>query len=298
VPSGIILLDKPLGLSSNAALQKVRRAFGAARAGHVGTLDPLATGMLPICLDEATKVIADIDGGRKAYQFTVAFGERTTTGDAEGEVVERAPALALPDAATLESVLASFHGNQMQVPPMYSAIKRDGRPLYERARAGEVVERTPRAITLYELRGLAFSATHAEFECQCSRGTYIRVLAEDLARAFGTCGHVSRLHRTWVEPFRDMPMSSLEAVLERAGNASGTCVLPADRALAHLPKVTVGPGDVSRFRGGQAVPEVESVNRERIGTRVRVYGPDSTFLGLGEVQPTALIQPRRVVLGG
>ena len=153
MPTGIILLDKPKGLTSNGALQRVRKAYGAKSAGHVGTLDPMATGMLPICLDEATKVIAEIESGAKAYDFTIHLGARTDTGDAEGEVVETAAVPAL-DPATVEAALARFRGVQPQVPPMYSALKRDGRPLYELARQGVEVERAPRNIDITRLVAL------------------------------------------------------------------------------------------------------------------------------------------------
>ncbi len=299
MPSGIILLDKPLGLSSNSALQKVRRAFGAAKAGHVGTLDPLATGMLPICLDEATKVIADIETGRKAYRFVVSFGTRTTTGDAEGETIERRALPAAVDAATLEPVLARFRGPIRQVPPMYSAIKREGQPLYKRARVGEVVEREARMVTLFELDAVSVSAHSGEFVCECSKGTYIRVLAEDLARALGSCGHVTSLRRIWVEPFKDAPMHALETVLAAAAADDGGVRLPADRALAAMPALSVAAAESVRFRGGQTVSSADARVDSRslpLGARVRVYGPKQAFLGIGEIVPGGLLQPRRVLL--
>jgi tRNA pseudouridine55 synthase len=209
--TGILLLDKPLGLSSNSALQRVKRLLRAEKAGHVGSLDPLATGMLPICLGEATKIAGDILSGRKRYLFTAALGHRTATGDLEGAIVETLPVPAF-DRAALDGVLSRFLGKQMQVPPMYSAIKRDGQPLYKLARAGVEVERAPREIELFGFDVRAFDAASIQLEVSCSKGTYVRTLAEDLARALGTCGHVSLLRRLHVEPFEGEPMIALEAV--------------------------------------------------------------------------------------
>lgn len=294
MPSGILLLDKPLGLSSNTALQKVRRALRAAKAGHVGTLDPLATGMLPICLDEATKVIADLESARKAYDFTIALGARTATGDVEGEVVER---VAVPDidAEQLERVLSQFSGRQSQTPPMYSAIKREGRPLYELARAGQHVEREPREIEITELSGVKIRPDAIEAHCVCSKGTYIRVLAEDIARALGTVGHVSHLHRRWVEPFQGASMVSLAAVLESA-ELIGRQLLPCDAALQALPAVVLAAEHVARCRQGQAVP-APAVGTQTVplAARVRIYGPDGVFVGLGEQLPRGIVRPRRLL---
>src|SRR6185436_12198347 len=167
MPTGILLLDKPRGLTSNGALQRVRRAYGANSAGHVGTLDPMATGMLPVCLDEATKVIAEIESGGKCYEFTVELGARTDTGDAEGGVVERQPIPPL-DAARVETALAGFRGIQKQVPPMYSALKREGRPLYELARQGIEVERAARTIEIRRLELVALHETAVDLVCECA----------------------------------------------------------------------------------------------------------------------------------
>jgi tRNA pseudouridine55 synthase len=194
MPSGILLLDKPLGLSSNGALQRVRRLLAGAKAGHAGSLDPLATGMLPICLGEATKIAGDIVAGAKRYRFTIALGRRTATADAEGEVTEEAAVPALTRAG-VEPVLAGFLGPRTQVPPMYSALKQGGAPLYRLARAGLSVERAARSIELHELVVLALGARSLELETRCSKGTYVRVLAEEIAGALGTVGHVSALRR-------------------------------------------------------------------------------------------------------
>jgi tRNA pseudouridine55 synthase len=293
MPTGIILLDKPQGLTSNGALQRVRRAFGAASAGHVGTLDPMATGMLPICLDEATKVIAEIESGAKAYEFTLQLGSRTDTGDAEGRIVETAGVRAL-DATTVKGVLAAFRGVQTQVPPMYSALKRDGRPLYELARQGVEVDRPPRSIDIrrLELLGLAPEALH--LACECAKGTYIRVLGEDIARALGTLGHLTRLRRSWVEPFRDMPMRGLEQVLADAPQGRG--LLRPDDALTALPEARTTIEQAIALRHGQAISAACQPSAAP-GRRVRLYGPGGDFLGLGEVLSDGRLQPRRLLAG-
>src|SRR6516225_3489747 len=211
MPSGILLLDKPHGLSSNAALQRVRALYAREKAGHVGSLDPLATGMLPICLGEATKVAGDLLEGRKRYRFRIALGAATATGDTEGEVTASAPIPPLTTAA-VEAALAQWRGVQQQVPPMYSAIKRAGQPLYRLARQGVSVPRAARAIEISELTLLRLEGAALELEAQCSKGTYVRVLAEDIARALGTCGHVTALRRLWVEPFAAQPMHTLESL--------------------------------------------------------------------------------------
>src|SRR3984957_10443446 len=250
--SGILLLDKPLGLSSNAALQRVRRTLGVEKAGHVGSLDPLATGMLPICLGEATKIAGDVLAGRKCYRFTIGLGARTATGDMEGAVVETAPVPPL-ETALIDAVRQRFLGLQTQVPPMYSAIKRDGQPLYKLARAGVEVERAAREIEVFELQVLGFSADRIELETVCSKGTYIRVLAEDLAKALGTCGHVTALRRVHVEPFQSEPMETLESGIEARGQGRGPRVLAADWPLGYLPKVSLTVEQTVRILHGQPV---------------------------------------------
>jgi tRNA pseudouridine55 synthase len=292
MPNGILLLDKPQGLTSNGALQRVRKAFGAKSAGHVGTLDPMATGMLPICLDEATKVIAEIESGAKAYQFTLRLGARTNTGDSEGDVVETLPVPAL-DAAVIEAALAQFRGVQQQVPPMYSALKRDGRPLYELARKGIEVERQARTIEIHRLALVEQATDHLQLECDCGKGTYIRVLGEDLARALGTVGHLSALRRTWVQPFRGMPMWSLEAALVSAREGQG--LMPPDQALAGLPESWLTEEQCRALRHGQAVRSAVTPATEE-GRKVRLYGPGGVFLGLAEARPEGWLQPRRLLL--
>ncbi len=300
--SGILLLDKPAGLSSNAALQRVRRALGVEKAGHVGSLDPLATGMLPICLGEATKIAGDVLSGRKCSRFTIGLGARTATGDTEGAVVETAPVPAL-DGAILETVRQRFLGAQSQIPPMYSALKRDGQPLYKLARAGVEVERSARDIEIFELTVLGFSADRVELETVCSKGTYVRVLAEDIAKALGTCGHVVALRRVHVEPFAAEPMETLESIAEARVEGLWPRVLPADWPLQHLPKVSVDDSQLPRLMHGQAVPvpAADAADARIPGApRIRLYSAAGRFLGIGESDGHGGVQPRRlfVVSGG
>ena len=287
--SGILLLDKPLGLSSNAALQRVRRTLGVDKAGHVGSLDPLATGMLPICLGEATKIAGDVLSGRKCYRFTVGLGARTATGDTEGAVVETAPVPTL-DSTAIEAVRQRFLGRQTQVPPMYSALKRDGKPLYKLARAGVEVERQAREIELFELTVLDAGSTHVELETLCSKGTYIRVLAEDLAKGLGTCGHVIALRRIYVEPFENEPMETLESVIDALQQGRSPRVLPPDWPLGHLPGVSLSGASVTRLMHGQAVP----IDAALDAPRIRLYDEAGRFMGIGAGDGHGSVQPRRL----
>jgi len=309
---GILLLDKPLGLSSTAAGLRVRRLLGAAKAGHVGSLDPLATGMLPICLGEATKVAGEILEGRKVYRFTVALGARTATGDAEGEVVERATVPAL-EAAAVVAAMGGFLGPSLQVPPMYSAIKQGGQPLYKLARAGKEVVREPRPIHIdrLELVGLQAAADGmpASLDCRvvCGKGTYVRVLAEELAGALGTVGHVTALRRERVEPFgadRLVTLAEVEASAE-AGRAAGLPpeevalrpplpLLGAFEALPQLPAVQLDAQAMRRLLHGQVVA-LAGTSSMPAGQRLRLCGPDGEFLGLGEVSAPGRVAPKRLV---
>jgi len=287
--NGILLLDKPLGLSSNAALQRVRRLLGADKAGHVGSLDPLATGMLPICLGEATKVAGDITAARKRYQFTIAFGTRTTTGDREGAVVEEAPVPNLT-AAQVELALGYFRGSQSQVPPMFSALKQGGQPLYKLARAGLTVERAPRAIEITELTLVALSEAQLELTALCSKGTYIRVLAEDIARHLGTCGHVSALRRLYVEPFEALPMQTLAEVEAACQGGTLPAMIAADAALPGMPCVHLPADLAGRLAHGQVV----MMSATTPAGKVRLYGPQGHFMGLGEADAQGQVRPRRL----
>ena len=288
-PNGILLLDKPAGLSSNAALQRVRRLFGGCKAGHAGSLDPLATGMLPLCLGEATKIAGEILSSRKRYRFTIALGARTATGDGEGAVVEEAP---VPPGwqEQLQAALHAFLGHRQQVPPMYSALKRDGQPLYRLARAGVTVERAPREIEILELTPVAQTHATVELDVLCSKGTYVRTLAEDIARSLGTCGHVAALRRSWVEPFEAERMQTLEEVTRACAEGAQPPLLPADRPLEHLAAAALESWQAERIRHGQEVVLL----RSPAAGRVRLYDAAGHFLGLGESDGRGKIRPRRL----
>jgi tRNA pseudouridine55 synthase len=287
--TGILLLDKPRGLSSNAALQRVRALLGGEKAGHVGSLDPLATGMLPICLGEATKVAGEILAGRKCYRFSATLGALTATGDAEGAVTESAPVPSL-ERSQVESALARFIGQSRQVPPMYSALKRDGQPLYRLARAGVTVERPPRLIEISHLRLLALDPNALELEVLCSKGTYVRVLAEDIARALGTLGHVSVLRREYVEPFQGTAMHTLVSLEKTRTSGQWPTLLSPDAPLGHLPAVHLEPEKADRLRRGQAVAAMGAPG----AGRVRLYD-EERFFGIGESDVAGRVHPRRLL---
>jgi tRNA pseudouridine55 synthase len=277
-PAGLLLLDKPVGLSSNAALQRVRRLAGGIKAGHCGSLDPLASGMLPICLGEATRLAGELLVGRKVYRFGLKLGERTATGDAEGQVIERCEVPEL-SAGRIGEALGRFLGPQSQVPPMYSALKRDGMPLYRLARAGLTVAREPRSISIDALTLIGIEGEVLELRVLCTKGTYVRVLAEDIARALGCCGRLASLRREYVEPFADEPMITLEQL---AGAARGTLdwpLLHADRAVAHLPPLHLAAPDAQALRCGRvvALPQAPAQSAQM---RWRLYDSEG-FLGLG-----------------
>ncbi len=287
-PVGILLLDKPVGLSSNAALQRVRRLAGGVKAGHAGSLDPLASGMLPICLGEATRFAGEMLALRKCYRFGVQLGERSETGDAEGPIVERCPVPALT-RSVIEAVLARFTGEQQQVPPMYSALKRAGVPLYRLARQGVTVVRAARTLVIDELTLLMLQDDRLELRALCSKGTYVRVLAEDLARALGTCGRLYQLRREYVEPFDGEPMHSLEQ-LEACGQVGGDWpLLPADRALGHLPALQITATALQALVHGQPVQGLAS------GAGLwRLYQGSGRFVGLGESDAARTLRVRRL----
>jgi len=284
-PCGILLLDKPPGMSSNAALQRVRRLLGRPKAGHTGSLDPLATGMLPICIGEATKLAGALLAGAKGYTFQMRLGERTATGDAEGQVIERAAVPPL-DAARIETAFASQRGRQQQIPPMYSALKRQGQPLYKLARQGHEVERAPREITIYTLELLDFTHDSVRARVSCSKGTYIRTLVEQLGVALGSCAHVTALRRDYVEPFRDAPMHTLAELEARAGAPP---LLAADVAVGHLPALELSASQARALGYGQEIMAAGAPLGE-----LRLYGPGRLFMGLGRAVEGGVVRSSRL----
>jgi tRNA pseudouridine55 synthase len=270
-PCGILLLDKPRGLSSNAALQRVRAHLGRPKAGHTGSLDPLATGMLPICIGEATKLAGDLLSGTKAYTVELRLGARTETGDEEGQVVERCPVPTL-DPESIESALRGLRGPQQQIPPMYSALKQDGVPLYRLARRGLSVERAPRSIEIYALELLEFADDRVKLRVECSKGTYVRTLVEQVGAGLGSCAHVSTLRRDFVEPFRNEAMITLDALLQTPAPA----LIPADRAVAQLPELHLNAAQARSISFGQPA----LIQGAPLG-RLRLYEETGRFMGLG-----------------
>ena len=290
---GILLLDKPLGLSSAGAVARVKRLFNARKAGHTGSLDPLASGLLPICFGEATKFGAQLLDADKTYRVTVRLGERTPSADRESEVVERRD---LPhySAQQLAEALGSFPREYAQVPPMHSALKQDGRPLYEYARAGVTRERTARAIFIHEMRLLDWQPPDLTFDVRCSKGAYIRVLAEDLAAQLGTIAHVAALRRLGVAPFGAEPQWSFEALEALAPMQRQDLLLPVDAALTAWRILDLSAAGVSAFRQGQSIAIPADLPRTLPGT-VRIYAAGLGFLGLGEIEDTGRLVPLRLI---
>jgi tRNA pseudouridine55 synthase len=287
---GILLLDKPAGYSSNQAVQKVRWLYQARKAGHTGSLDPFATGMLPICLGEASKTAGFMLDASKTYLARARLGQSTTTGDIEGEVLASEPPPSL-DTAEIAAVLARFEGTISQIPPMYSALKHQGQPLYRLARAGQEVPRKARQVIVHRLQLVSWESPFLEFRVHCSKGTYVRTLAEDIARAMGSCAHLQALRRLAVEPFEEQAMVTLDQLEARAAEGrADECLLAPDAGLAEWPVVRLDEIGAQRFRHGNPVAECGDV-----GGLVRVYGPGDKLLGLGEVMADGTLKARRLM---
>lgn len=298
--SGILLLDKPLGMSSNGALQRAKRLFKAAKAGHTGSLDPLATGVLPLCFGEATKFSQYLLDADKCYEASFTLGAHTATGDAEGELLDVCSAAALT-REQVDKAMADFRGDILQLPPMYSALKRDGKPLYELARQGKVVERESRPVTIREYEILAFHPGErcvVDVRIRCSKGTYVRSLADDLGAALGVGGHVSALRRTAVGPFAEdgvITMETLEALAEREELAAmDALLLPTTDALAHLPLLKLPESSGFYLQQGQPV----LVPNAPCDGMVRLALETGAFLGLGEILDDGRVAPRRLIVTG
>jgi len=298
--NGILVLDKPAGVSSNQALQSAKRLFFAAKAGHTGSLDPLATGVLPLCFGEATKFSQYLLDADKAYESTIVLGCATDTGDAEGEVLTESDASSVTEAAVREA-LTAFEGEIEQVPSMYSAIKQDGQPLYKLARQGVEVERKARRVVIKTLELRAFRAgerAEVDIYLECSKGTYVRSLAEDLGSALGVGGHVSVLRRTKAGPFGiedSVALSTLEA-FKTAGELQQMDQLlrPADAALDELPLVRLSESGGYYMRQGQPV----MVPNAPCDGIVRVALETGEFLGVGEILDDGRVAPRRLIVTG
>lgn len=286
--NGVFLLNKPLGISSNAALQRVRWLFRAEKGGHTGALDPLASGLLPICLGEATKFSHFLLDSTKRYQTTVQLGNSTTTGDVEGEVLLEAPAIEL-SKEKIQNVIQSFIGDIQQIPPMYSALKKQGRPLYELARKGIEIEREARPIHIFAIELLSFTENSVTLDITCSKGTYIRVLGEDIAKALGSYGHLTYLHRTQTGHFDIVPEYTIEYLESLTEEQRDALLLPTYAPVDHFTKVQVPEGRAEYFSRG-----MESNIDHAQEAQVLVFDKEKC-LGLAEITDKKRLVPKRVL---
>ena len=292
---GVFLLDKPQGMSSNDIMQKVKRIFQANKAGHTGALDPLATGMLPICLGEATKFSQFLLDADKRYLVTAKLGERTDTSDAEGQIVEtRDVNVKTPEILT---TLEQFRGNILQEPTMFSALKYNGKPLYEYARQGITVEREARPITIFELNFIEYNAPYLTLEVHCSKGTYIRTLVDDLGEALGCGAHVTMLRRTAVADYPTEKMLDWHALQNLAEQQDlsllDALLLPMDTAVAKLPALTLNESQTQGIGFGQ---RIKFDNPNRLQGQVRLFSHENRFLGVAVIDENNVIRPQRLVV--
>ena len=289
---GILLLHKPIGISSNKALQTVRHLFRANKAGHTGSLDPLATGMLPICFGEATKFSAYLLDASKTYRVICHLGRTTSTGDAEGEITSECKVSV--SGTDIAAVLDQFTGKIKQIPPMYSALKHNGQPLYRLARAGKTVARTARLVEIYQLNLVSFDGVQLEINVHCSKGTYIRTLAEDIGAALGCGAFVSLLERTAVHPFWRQPaypLNHLTALAEQGLDMIDQYLLPVNSALSDLPEQIIGAEAASLLNNGVAV-RVSSVPHTGL---VSLISENGQFIGVGKALANGVIAPKRLM---
>lgn len=288
---GVLLFDKPLQLSSNTALQKVRHLFQARKAGHTGTLDPLATGLLPVCFGEATKFTTALLDADKSYRALIRLGQTTTTGDAEGEVIAERP-VEVTDEVQLQQVLQRFRGEISQLPPMHSAIKHQGKPLYEYIRKGKTVERTPRLVTIYELQLDRFAGIELEITVRCSKGTYIRTLAEDIGEALGCGGHLRGLRRLSIGQFNLDQAYAWEQLETMDKQQREACLLPSDCMLQDLPVLELDATQTRRIAQGQRF----QVDASLPDGQIRLYHGVIGFIGTGMLSGR-LLAPHRLLSG-
>jgi len=289
---GVLLMDKPVGPSSNAVLQHVKRLYSAQRAGHTGTLDPLASGLLTICFGEATKFGSHLLEAEKGYIANIRLGVRTATGDAEGEILEVRPADV--DRESIETVLNSFLGDGEQIPPMHSALKKDGRPLYELARKGLSVERPARRVSIRKLELRTLNSESATVYVRCSKGTYVRTLAEDIGLRLGCGAHLSQLRRVEIGSLSVDDAVAVDRLEGLDFAARLECLLPVEYLVAALPRIDLGGLPSRRFESGQNINLEMSVGTGLEGL-VRVYGPTGVFIGVAVVDGQGRLLPRRLM---
>ena len=287
---GIFLLDKDSGMTSNRALQMVKKIYNAKKAGHTGCLDPLASGMLPICLGEATKIASYLLSADKCYIVTGCLGITTTTGDSEGEETSRMSDVAISLEAFTQT-LASFQGSMTQIPPMYSALKHQGRPLYHWARRGIEIEREPRSVSIQSMQLLHFEIPFFTAELTVSKGTYLRTWVEDLGKALGVGAYVTQLRRRFVSPYCDNSMISLETLQALSPLEQCARLVPPASALPHLPEILLNARETLALRYGQTV---HISNPEQTGL-VRLHEPDHAFFGIGEIDACGTLISKRLV---
>ena len=291
--NGILLLDKPVGITSNRALQIVKRIYKANKAGHTGNLDPLATGLLPLCLGEATKVSGYLLDSDKRYLATCKLGVKTSSADAEGDVIETRPVGDYSEVK-IKQVLQNFSGEIEQIPPMHSALKVNGQPLYKLAHKGEVVERKPRKVTIYDIRFISLENDELKLEVFCSKGTYIRTLAEDIGESLGCGAHISALRRTLSGPFdieHAVSLEELEHLAEDGLDEIDAFLLPPEEALLDLPEVSLSEHTAHFVQQGQAV-QVAKAPTEGM---VRLHRDDGQFIGVGQVMDDGKVAPKRLI---
>ncbi|MEW6039307.1 MAG: tRNA pseudouridine(55) synthase TruB [Pseudomonadota bacterium] len=289
-PSGVLLLDKNSGLTSNSALQRARRMLDMRKAGHTGSLDPLASGILPLCFNEATKLSGYLLDSDKRYRVVARLGATTNTGDADGEILSRSPVPVLDEPGLL-ALLAEFTGPILQVPPMFSALKHQGKRLYELARKGVEVEREARAVTIFGIELTGRGADYLELDVHCSKGTYIRTLVEDIGSALGCGAHVEVLRRTAVAGFSVDQAVTLDQLEAMAPEARLDCLRPMDSMVPHWPAVSLDAETSRLFLNGRAVTVVDAP----VGDLLRVYDHEHAFLGIGRSVGKGRLAPRRVV---
>lgn len=292
--SGILLLDKPMGITSNAALQKVKRLFNACKAGHTGSLDPLATGVLPLCFGEATKFSQFLLDADKSYRARMRLGVTTDSGDADGEVTETKPVPEISDDA-LEHVLDNYRGEITQVPSMFSALKVDGQPLYKLARQGLEVEREARPVTIYELEVQDRSGDEFTLDVRCSKGTYVRTLAEDIGRDLGCGAHVAGLRRLAAGPFKIEETVSIQQLEELLEEERDSKLQPVGAAVKDWPAVELPEVTASYIRQGQPVQVANAPTDGWVSIFAEAPGNNVEFIGVGEIQDDGLIAPRRLI---
>lgn len=295
---GVLLLDKPAGLSSNDALGKAKWLLNAVKGGHTGTLDPFATGLLPLCFGEATKFAQDLLDADKTYETIVHLGVTTNTGDTEGEIVETLPVEI--SLAQIEAVLQRFRGQIEQVPPMHSALKRDGKPLYEYARAGITLEREARPVTIHLLELLSYDAPYLHLRVRCSKGTYIRVLGEEIGRGLGCGGHLHALRRIAVGDLELAQGMTLEKLAETEHDARVALLAPVDALLSSFASIELNDELSKRFLHGQRLAlGKENMCLPSVEGRVRIYRQaDQALLGTGLLQAYGVLAPERLIAGG